>query len=62
MSREKLLKLNTLTDKELEDQLNEKGVPLFLSQLQISREWLYTRLRKVGYRKSIRYEIGTKSE
>jgi hypothetical protein len=61
MERNNLLKLNSLTDKELEDLLNEKGIPQLLGELKISREWLYTRLRTSGYRKSVKYEVGIKS-
>jgi len=58
MDRRKLVKLNALTDIELETLLNTKGIPTLLSELKISREWLYTRLRKSGYKKYIKYKVG----
>jgi len=60
MDRSNLLKLNNISDEELEKMLNEKGIPLFISELKISREWLYKRLRTSGYTKKIIYKIGKK--
>lgn len=62
MDRDNLLKLNSLTDKELENLINEKGIPSLLAELRISREWLYTRLRKSGYEKYVKYRVGIKSK
>lgn len=51
MDRKKLPKLKDFTDDELGEALTSRGVPDFISELKISREWLYTRLRCSGYRK-----------
>ncbi len=62
MSRPWHRNLEKMTNQDIEKNLNKLGMKKFLTTMGVTRQGLYLRLNKVGYKKHINYEVGTKDK